>query len=132
MTYNIGPEIEDYFWDKYDDSRIKVVPGHWPVMNTKEEVDKWIGFINKIRNLSSKDEKTITRSQVKDIFNDTYNVFYRKWENASNEEDILKMWEEAKELKNKYNDEYGLCETILMKLSEIIKDDFKRRIDDAE
>lgn len=132
MTYNIAPEIENYFWDKYDNCGIKVVPGHWPVMNTTEDVDKWIGFINKMGKSSSKGEKTINRSQVKDIFNDTYNVFYRKWENASCEEDILQMWEEAKEIKNKYNDDYDLCKTILKILSEIIKDDCKRRIDDVE
>lgn len=132
MTYNIAPEIEDYFWYQYENCGIKVVPGHWPAMNVREDVDKWIGVISKMRDLSCKDEKTITRSQVKDIFNDTYNVFYRKWENASCEEDILQMWEEAKELKNKHNDDYGLCKAILMLLGEIIRDDCKRREDNGE
>ena len=74
-----------------------------------------------------KEEKNIARTQIKDIFNETYNVFYRKWENASCEEDILQMWEEAKEIKNKYNDGFGLCEAILTKLSQIIEKDCKRR-----
>jgi hypothetical protein len=132
MTYNIAPEIEDYFWNQYDNCGIKVVPGHWSAMNAKEDVDKWIGIISKMSNLSFKDKKTITRSQIKDIFNDTYNVFYRKWENASREEDILQMWEEAKALKNKHNDDYGLCKAILMILCEIINDDCEGSEDSGE
>lgn len=42
--YKIAPEIEDYFIEQYGKSDIRVVPGHWPVMKTKEDVDKWISY----------------------------------------------------------------------------------------
>lgn len=69
---------------------------------------------------------------VKDIFNDAYNLFYLKWKDADSEEDILQMWEEAKEIKNKHNDGFGLCEAILTKLSQLIEKDCKRRNNHGE
>lgn len=41
-------EIETYFWDKYNRQDIRVVHGHWPDFKTKEDVDKWLIFINKV------------------------------------------------------------------------------------
>lgn len=38
-------EVEQYFYEKYKKSKIKVVPGHWPNFKTKEEVDKWFKFL---------------------------------------------------------------------------------------
>lgn len=38
----IHPDVEDYFIEKYEAHPINVVPGHWPDMNTKEDVDEWI------------------------------------------------------------------------------------------
>lgn len=35
-------EIEEYFWQKYENASFRVVPGHWPDFQSKEEVDKWI------------------------------------------------------------------------------------------
>lgn len=42
MIHNIPPEVEDYFIEQYKKSSLQVVPGHWPKMKTKEDVDKWI------------------------------------------------------------------------------------------
>ena len=38
----IDPEVEAYFNEQYEKVGIKVVPGHWPEMKTKADVDKWI------------------------------------------------------------------------------------------
>lgn len=42
MIHNVDPEIEDYFIEQYKKVSVQVVPGHWPKMKTKEDVDKWI------------------------------------------------------------------------------------------
>lgn len=38
----IDSEVEDYFNEQYEKAGIKVVPGHWPEMKTKQDVDDWI------------------------------------------------------------------------------------------
>lgn len=35
-------EIKAYFAEKYEKSRVKVVPGHWPDFQSKAEVDEWL------------------------------------------------------------------------------------------
>ena len=35
-------EIENYFYQQYENSSFRVVPGHWPEFKSKEEVDRWI------------------------------------------------------------------------------------------
>lgn len=34
--------LEEYFYSEYQKQDIRVVPGHWPDFQTKEEIDKWI------------------------------------------------------------------------------------------
>jgi hypothetical protein len=34
-------EVREYFFEKYEKSPVRVVPGHWPKFKTKEQVDKW-------------------------------------------------------------------------------------------
>lgn len=41
-------EVEMYFIERYRDSLIKLVPDLWPKFKTKEEVDHWIGSLEKI------------------------------------------------------------------------------------
>lgn len=41
-TGYIAPEIKDYFKEKYLAQDIRVVPGHWPSMETKKDVDDWL------------------------------------------------------------------------------------------
>ena len=48
MIYKVNPEIEDYFVEQYEKSGFRVVPGHWPEMETKEDVDNWIDTHNKV------------------------------------------------------------------------------------
>jgi L-arabinose isomerase len=42
-------EIEQYFMEKYKKASFRMVPGHWPDFKTKEEVDKWIDFMESMR-----------------------------------------------------------------------------------
>jgi len=41
-------EVEEYFIEQYKNSSIRVTPGHWPKFKTKEEVDEWLGALNKV------------------------------------------------------------------------------------
>lgn len=44
-----------------------------------------------------------TSLEIKQIFNETYNVFYRKWINTGTIYDPAVMMQEARELDRKYN-----------------------------
>lgn len=35
-------DIQEYFSEKYKGASFRVVPGHWPNFQSKEEVDRWI------------------------------------------------------------------------------------------
>lgn len=41
-TGYVSPEIQSYFGERYMSQPIRVVPGHWPTMETKKDVDEWI------------------------------------------------------------------------------------------
>lgn len=45
-------EVKKYFFEKYGKSKVMVVPGHWPDFKTKEEVDEWIGFIERVMGMA--------------------------------------------------------------------------------
>lgn len=45
----IHPDVADYFEQQYNAQPIKVVPGHWPNMYTKEDVDKWLKTLDLIK-----------------------------------------------------------------------------------
>lgn len=45
----------------------------------------------------------MTPSEVRQIFNDTYNVFYKKWINPDTPYDADQLVREAHELDRKYN-----------------------------
>jgi hypothetical protein len=49
-TKEIPQEVWDYFIKRYQESSFRVVPGHWPSFQTKEEVDDWIEYIEKFLN----------------------------------------------------------------------------------
>lgn len=51
MIYKVAPEIEDYFMEQYNKANFKVVPGHWPEMKTKKDVDDWIKKTENIMNI---------------------------------------------------------------------------------
>ena len=46
---------------------------------------------------------TLSPTELRQIFNDTYNVFYKKWINPDTVYDPAVMMEEARELDRKYN-----------------------------
>lgn len=50
-TGYVAPEIADYFTEQYNKSEIKVVPGHWPSMETKEDVDSWIESLKGMKSI---------------------------------------------------------------------------------
>ena len=35
-------EVQKYFLAKYQKASFRVVPGHWPDFESKEQVDEWI------------------------------------------------------------------------------------------
>ena len=61
---------------------------------------------------------------VKQIFNETYNVFYLKWKSISNPADWKALMQDVRDLNEKYP--YPLCRRILLELVEIIEDGFQR------
>lgn len=62
---------------------------------------------------------------IRNIFNETYNVFYKKWKSISNPADWDRLMQDVRELNQKYP--YSLCRKMLLELVEIIEDEFKRR-----
>lgn len=44
----VDKEVEVYFIERYRESLINLVPDLWPKFKTKEEVDRWIGTLEKI------------------------------------------------------------------------------------
>jgi len=41
-------EVGKYFMQQYNKAKFRVVPGHWPDFESKEEVDAWIEAIGSI------------------------------------------------------------------------------------
>jgi hypothetical protein len=64
-------------------------------------------------------------SEVRQIFNETYNVFYKKWINPNTPYDPGLMLQEAHELNQKYDCE--LCRHMVADLIECIEDEQRRR-----
>jgi hypothetical protein len=71
-------------------------------------------------------EIILSYEQIKNIFNDTYNLFYLKWKDIKTEEEISAMWEKAKEINRKHND-CKLCRDIMLFLCNNIELDLKQR-----
>lgn len=67
--------------------------------------------------------------EVRQIFYETYNVFYLKWKDISNPADWDNLHKDMGELSKKYP--YPICRQILLELVEIIEDGFKRRNEDV-
>lgn len=56
MIYKVAPEIEEYFKEQYEKSGFRVVPGNWPEMKTKADVDDWISVTEKVLEVFRKHE----------------------------------------------------------------------------
>ena len=65
------------------------------------------------------------QEEVRQIFNDTYNIFYKKWKDISSLEQWVNLVQDASRINQKYNCE--LCKQILLELVKVIEDGFKRR-----
>lgn len=75
--------------------------------------------------LADNSNKYPTHEEVRQIFNETYNVFYKRWKDISNPADWDTLMQEARELNEKYP--YKLCQQILLELIDIVEDEYKRR-----
>ena len=47
----VHPDVENYFVEKYNQASFKVVPGHWPSMESEKDVDDWIDSMEKLTNM---------------------------------------------------------------------------------
>lgn len=41
-------DIKKYFLEQYTKARFRVVPGHWPDFQSKNEVDQWFVTMNEL------------------------------------------------------------------------------------
>jgi len=53
----VTPDVKEYFQQQYNDSGIRVVPGHWPDFKSREQVDQWITLIKSMFEEAKKDGK---------------------------------------------------------------------------
>lgn len=63
--------------------------------------------------------------EVRQIFNEAYNVFYKKWINSNTPFNADQMMQEARELNQKYD--CDLCRHMLADLIVCIEDEYRRR-----
>lgn len=45
---NVNDDVMQYFFERYENCGFKVLVGHWPDFKSKEEVDEWIKFTDKL------------------------------------------------------------------------------------
>jgi hypothetical protein len=75
--------------------------------------------------MSDNTKKIPTQIEVRQIFNDTYNVFYKKWKDISNPDDWVILAQEMKEIDHRYD--CDLCRQILLELVKLIEYEFKSK-----
>lgn len=68
-----------------------------------------------------------SHEEIKNIFNEVYNVFYRKWKDISSKSDWPKLMQEARELNKKYDCE--LCSDMVLGLIKCIENEYAKRSD---
>lgn len=76
--------------------------------------------------MSDINSKIPTHEEVRQIMNEAYNVFYKKWVNPSTQYDPNVMWQEVRAMDQKYDCE--LCHELLMGLVESIDREIVRRM----
>jgi hypothetical protein len=69
--------------------------------------------------------RILTPLEVREIWNITYNVFYKKWISPETIHDSEVMWQEVREIDRKYN--CKMCHEMLMGLVESIDQEIVRR-----
>ena len=50
-------EVWKYFFEQYRKCDFRVVPYHWPDFKSKEDVDKWIQFMEKLSDFEDEPEE---------------------------------------------------------------------------
>ena len=50
-------EVWQYFCEQYRKCDFRVTPGHWPDFKSKEDVDKWIQFMEKLSDFEDEPEE---------------------------------------------------------------------------
>ncbi|HBI73637.1 MAG TPA: hypothetical protein DDY59_10645 [Lachnospiraceae bacterium] len=75
--------------------------------------------------ITEKVKHILSHEEVRNIFNETYNVFYKKWRNISNPDDWPKLMQEMYEIDAKYD--CDLCRQILLELVKVMQDEFLKR-----
>lgn len=70
-------------------------------------------------------EKIPSPEEVRAIFNDTYNVFYKKWKDISTPDDWVPLMQDMHQIDKKYSCE--LCRQILLELVKVIEHEFKKK-----
>lgn len=73
--------------------------------------------------MSDVNNKIPTQIEVRQIFNEAYNVFYKKWTNSITPHDPDQMLREAHELNRKY--ECELCRHMIADLIECIENEWR-------
>jgi hypothetical protein len=73
--------------------------------------------------MADNSKKIPTPTEVRQIFNDTYNVFYKKWTNPNTVYDSAVMMQEAHELDRKYDGQkiVSIAELIICIENEVLK-----------
>ena len=71
------------------------------------------------------DKKIPSPEEVRQIFHETYNIFYKKWHTIIDPEQWVQLMQDMHEIDQKYN--CDLCRQILIELAKVIEDEFKRR-----
>ena len=72
--------------------------------------------------MADNNKKIPSQEEVKRIFNDTYNVFYRNWKDISDPDQWAQLAQEMHEIDKKYN--CDLCRQILLELVKVIEYEF--------
>jgi len=66
-----------------------------------------------------------TPSEVRQIFNDTHNVFYKKWKDISTADQWANLIKDMHEIDSRY--QCDLCRQILLELVKVIEHEFKSK-----
>ena len=51
----MSDEVYEYFLERYQKAKFRVVPGHCPNFKSKEHVDKWFKFVDDIMSTAFKE-----------------------------------------------------------------------------
>lgn len=75
--------------------------------------------------MDEQSNRILTPIEIREIWNITYNVFYKKWINPDIVYDPAAMWQEVYEIDRKYD--CKMCHEMLMGLVESIDQEIVRR-----